>query len=927
MADEGGPAFEADSGVIDMDTEMGSVHAASHFAIGGREFNVAEPVSVTAEFYKKEFDATDLANINNTIATLMQRLEDTAETPYDAVTGRLLPSIPCQSGDFETQLLYQPRTFESMNKRTVTTPACKNGKLCASQYVKGFDGTPLMARMTEGEYILAIVTGELPHSPRECILCVRHRYTNHKMEHHLTQKSRHMATSAIPDEVQPFYNTCDPELPVTYKQEALLKVNDFPQSQRLAYQPLSHPIVMFEVRSLEWKELNGVKCIDQSALMLYKGKPVMREDWALIMSPPIHGDQLLETEQAVRVPVEKPSAPTQGESATEPRVANKGKAPAAESEEELPDAPTLLHPISAGTFTGTNINSQPFSFSGDFFVRGRASISEEHMPFVQLTRLCAPIYGRQTIDLCFARDFVKCAQESQILPEIHLGRDLGYNSWFVEGGHLENLTDSNIYVRLVVTRMLIAELLTKSTDPNLLFWLHLYIDQHIPFLTVAQTKLIVSDSDIIPPETVTPLSERTLNLSFLSLHAILSFKACSTQTEELTKIALKFMPNTGHYDKNLTWPSLSQKVQDQLHPILMCVFVGNFRHARFRPSIRQRQSIFSSSIESILALLQNDPVVLSRSIMECMTLLFEQQGFKESTNTACHLYMQHTVIDCDKLVRLAVAQRCSLTKTDVRFAGKTHKPAFPRERRETMPHKKLQDKVLLEAARSLYFRIDKKKLRLSLKHCIIARAKDTSFVQKLKLGEVSTKALSVCRRIIRKIRNQKSAFRTIADVLVDRFPADAAQICRIYRCLPQVQRAEIHPLDIETYKRQLAVCNANQAHRRHFRLCIICLTVDMASVSGLKETRFLTDLDKHGRTYCPNCVDNPCVVQISLLGVRLQLMDVSFALCVTCLEPEVVSTTKISREGFVVCSKCIARGKAFPIWYRPDKRRVKTITD
>ena len=848
--------------------------------IGGVAYEVAVPQNLPNEFFSKfRFDEESALDIEATAKKVLAALALTAETSIDIVTNKLLPKIPYHSFSYEDNLLREPGEIIAGNGSKVELDECANKQRCVSQYIRGFEGPVVMGWMTHQEWLLATTYGinSCPDA-RPCILCVRNQYTQRKLEHYLHQKSkveRRTGTAdereILPEVVQPFYNACSPDDGETYLIDRLMKVGDFPLSQRTGYADLDMPMVSFNKDDYAWYKKDGVLRVDQSKL---------------------------------RNPLSSPAANVYDEGLFSPEPGQRSG---------------RQHKTVAG----------PFTLGSPFFEGRRDSVSAAQQPSMQLSRLCSPLYGPEILNLCFSANFVACAETAADLHIINPGEAFGYTSWFTRGGRLEVMAKENLYVKLLLVRLLIFNLLRKVQDTDLGYWLHIYIDQHIPFLVVVLHKDEITAEDVIEPCSLDPVCDSTIPMDeFLSHNAILSYKPWGTTLKPLEKLAAKFMPNTTtSHDKGLSWESLPADARSVLTPVLQCVFLGNFRHARFRPGIMERVRILSSPITHLLALANNDPLVLSAATKECITYLLERQGFADTEDVACQRYMHQTISDCDWLLRLAIAQQRPVTKSDIRFASKSHKPVFAREHRNMISPESLENKIFESAARAISFKLFTKSVKLSVRYCIYARTEGKTFAQKLRMCGFSSEAYRHCRAIIRFEMNQKKAYKRIAQDLKSKFPSDALIMCKLFACLPSSQRAELIPVDIDTYNRQLAVAQESPAHRTNYSVCPLCFTTDIPSVAGWrKEKRFNSDL-KDGRVFCPHCEGKPSVMKISLMGVKLRLMDNTYMLCTKCIEPDVFTTSRINLQGAFCCKRCIFRKKATPIWPRIDKRRQRGRKD
>jgi hypothetical protein len=847
--------------------------------IDGKAYAVAEALSLPESVFSRvTFGEEDVANIEETARRVLHALEEASGVVRDAVEGKLLRVVDYHPPSFENQLLREAGEITSLSGTRVKLEACANGALCVSQYIDGFRDRFPMGYFRKDEWTAITTSGiHTTTEKRPCLLCVRNRYTCLKLSNHLAQKSRACGTPWTSAGIQPFYNGCASGDAFVYREDKLIKVGDFQSYQKNGVCDLTQPIVHFDKNDYFWYEDNGVMRIDQSRLF-------------------------------AEVSAQHAPSATSRARGQAGRDSGAGLLDNADPRGDLP---------------------QP----GDpFFERRRGRISAELQPSLFLSRLCAPLYSVELRELLFAQDFRQTAMTSPLLGRIDPGPSLGYTCWFVSGGRLERLAADCLLVKLLVVRLLIFGLLRRVNDDALAYWLHLYIDQHMPFYSIVLHKGTISASDVIEPCSVTPLCEENIPLDeFLSLNALLSFRAWGSPTQPMTQMALKLVPNTTtSLDKSITWDGLPEDQRAVLRVILRCVFLGNFRHAQLRPGIAQREQILNSSIEELLARIENDPLVICKAIMECITVVFENQGMGKSGDQACQRYMAQTIADCDSLLRMAVGAGRPITRSDIRHASKTHIPVFTRSHRNEMTRPQLIDKTLLAAAHALSLKLLPKGLSLSIRYCVFARAEGKTFAEKLKLAGFSPRVLGCILAIIEAEQNQKKSYKKVADLLLARSKENAYIMCRLYSCLPSVQRANLIPLDKATYDRQVAVARTSPAYRRHFYICIACLTVDVPHVQGRQNAkRLYSDIDKPDRVFCPHCVDRPSAVKMSLLGVRLQLMDNFYQMCTECLEMDLFTTTKINLEGFFVCTGCIHRSlqtsnsACTPIWPKIDHRHVR----
>ncbi len=859
-------------------------------------YEVAVPQNIPAEVYsKRTFTEEDAANIEETAAEMMQLLTTTAATVIDATSNKLLRKIAYHSYRYESLLLRAAGEITAINGVRVELKPCANGQLCVSQYVRGFETEILMGWLRHQEWLVLVTCGiDSCGTTRPCILCVRNQFTKRKMEHYLHQKSKterrvtEEGQTLPPLELQPFYNACNPDDSETYRVDRLMKVGDFPMSLTTGYADLELPMVCFNKDDYYWEVEDGVWRVNQSAIRSGASQS-MQADEGIFLAPP---------------------------GPPPPHAGNGGQGDGG------------YKGAGGGGGAGGKRQSVPGPFTLGHSRPGGASdeVSTAQQPAAQLARICSSFYGKDVREICFSASLVHCAETCKALDDIDPGEAFGYTSWFDRGGRLETLSKTNPYVRLLCVRLLIFNLLRVVQDRDLGYWLHLFIDQHMPFLALVMQKDEIAREDVVEPLAVEPICDTTIPLeSFLSHNSILSYKPWGVTTNAVTKMALKFMPNTTtSWDKSISWAKLPQDARKILSPVLHCVFLGNFRHAAFRPDIVQRLRILTSSVDELLLVANNDPLVISKAIMECITYVLEKQGFADTDDLACKRYMRQTVGDCDWLLRLAVAQQRPVTKSDIRFASKSHEPVFSREHRKMIRPTDLENKIMEAAARALSYKLVTKEMKQSVKFCIYARIKNKTFVEKLRISGFSDAAYRHCRAVVKLEMNQKKAFKRIAHDLKVKFPQDALIMCKLYASLPSVQCAVLHPLDINTYRKQRAVAEKNLAHRRHYYICLVCLTVDIPVVAGWrKEKRFYSDIEDGGRVYCPHCEGMPSVVKICLMGVRLQLMDNSYMLCTECLEPDVFSSAKINLQGFFVCKKCIHHKKTTPIWPKIDKRHLR----
>jgi hypothetical protein len=843
--------------------------------INGRAYGVAEAQSIPDSFFPGAgFDEEDVANVEATAKRVLEELSESAKHVRDAVSGKLLPLVDFQPPAFEKLLLREAGELMAFNGARVTLSPCANGELCVTQYIENFQDRLPMGYLRKDEWLALTISGvHTTTEHRPCLLCIRNQYTRLKLNYHLSQKSRAHDVPWSSARVQPFFNACTPNDPETYREDVLLKIGDFPGTQRSGFSELIMPMVQFNKNDYFWfTDTDGMLKIDQSRTLTTQ-------------------------------------------SGNETKCA--GAADATDG--------------AAGLLDNGAVSAAP-RLPETFFGEGRGRVHAALQPSLYLSCLCAPLYSSELRELLFAPAFCATARSSEVLQHIDPGPALGYTSWYEAGGRLERLASDTPVVRLLVVRLLVFGLLRKVKYANLAYWLHLFIDQHMPFYSVVLHKEFVGEDDVVEPCGVVPICERSIPLdAFLSLNSILSYRAWGSPTEAMTRMALKFMPNTTtSWDKSLTWDGLPEAHREILRPVLRCVFLGNFRHANIRPDIDQRERILNSSIEEILARTQNDPLVISKAIMECITLVLENQGMRDSDDQACKRYMDQTVADCDGLLRMAVASGRPITKSDVRYISKSHVPVFNRSHRNEMERSDLADKTLLAAAHSVSLKLFSKRVRLSVRYCILARARDKTFSEKLRLAGFSGKAFRLANHFIDTERNQKRSYKCIAQLLLQKYPSDAHIMCRLYSCLPSVQRAEIYPLDKATYDRQIAVARRSTAHRSRYHICLVCLTVDIPGVSGWrKEKRFYSDIDNPERVYCPHCEDKPAAIKVSLFGVRLQLMDHSYMMCTQCLDTDVYSTNKINLEGFFICKRCIHKScktrapPLTPIWAKIDGRHLR----
>ena len=866
--------------------------------INGSVYQVAQPLSITGDFYDKlRFTEANVADIEATVEDVIQQISASADDVRDIVTNRLLPEIPYHSYTYESWLLRAAGTITAFNGKQVELKPCSNGKRCQSQYIVGFTDNVLMGWLRHDEWLVVVSNGIWScTSPRQCILCMRCMYTCKTVNQLWVHKSNLEGSVEFPPptEIQPFYNSFKAEDRESYRRDSLLDVCNTASLSRGGFHDIDKPIVAFNKDDYEWyvDPEDGVMRVDQSRL---RCEPA-------VQNTAYRAGAAASADMGVFLPEIAQLWEQSGEEARPRRT------------------PFAL------TATAATSSSFPSS-SAHFFAGGRCRTDAALQPSAQLLRLCAPYFCADVRAMCFSNDFALCAENHTGLETVDPASDFGYTSWFECEGHLEKLAKQNRYVKLLVVRLLILGLLRDVSDQTLAYWLHLYIDQHMPFLAVVMHSTQITRDDIIEPCSITPVSDMNIPISaFLGNDVVLRTRAMSGgEMKNLTRLVLKFMPNTTTmWNKNLNFASFTDEEKELLIPIIQCVFLGNFRHAAYRPGILQRNHILRTPVEELLKVANNDPLVISKVFIECIIVVFERFGLQHTDDEILSRYMQQNIADCDWLLRTAVAQGRPVLRSDIRFASKAHEPLFSRVHGKLLEKTELENKVIEAAARSVYTDMYNKEVKLKAHYVVYAQTQNKTFVERLQMAGVSPAALDYCRSVVHKIKNQKRAYKIIAAGLQKKHPADALHMCKLYACLRHVQRADIVPVDAETYRRQLKVAQSNPAHRRFFYICLVCLTVDIPGVAGWrKEKRFYSDIEHGGRVYCPHCEGKPSVVKISLMGVRFHLMNKAYMLCTKCLEPGPFSSSSISTEGFFVCSRCFGKKKAEAIWGRVDLRCLR----